>query len=130
MQAFIEEAKLFNCGFFAYSKEPDTAAANMKNQVHYKTKERRVKKMYEKQSAVAQSILLSYVGKTLRVLCEGIDYERGQFYGRPYFFAPDIDGKVYFNANEAAEGEEYDVEIVSACFPDLTGRTKDYISRE
>lgn len=126
MQAFIEEAKLFNCGFFAYSKEPDTAAANMKNQVHYKTKERRVKKLYETQSAVAQSILHTFVGKTLRVLCEGIDYERGQFYGRPYFFAPDIDGKVYFNANEAAEGEEYDVEIISASFPDLTGRTKDF----
>ncbi|MDD6995994.1 MAG: 30S ribosomal protein S12 methylthiotransferase RimO [Candidatus Borkfalkiaceae bacterium] len=129
MRAFIKEARLFNCGFFAYSKEPETAAAKMKNQVHYKTKRRRVRQLYETQSAVAQSILLSYVGKTVRVLCEGVDYERGQFFGRPYFFAPEIDGKVYFNANEATEGEEYDVLILSAAFPDLTGRTEDYKRR-
>ena len=85
-----------------------------------------MKKLYETQSAVAQAILYSFVGKTVRVLCEGIDYERGQFFGRPYFFAPEIDGKVYFNANEAAEGEEYDVVIESAAFPDLTGRATDY----
>lgn len=127
MKAFLREAELFNCGFFAYSREPDTAAARMKGQVHHKTKERRMKQLYAEQKAVSQKILSAYVGKKLRVLCEGIDYDRQQFVGRAYFSASEIDGKVYFNAPEATEGEIYEVEIVEADAPDLYGKTEDYL---
>ena len=126
MQAFIQEAKLNNCGFFAYSKEPDTAAARMKPQIHHATKARRVKALYALQEKVSAKILSSFVGERIWVLCDGIDYDKNCFVGRTYFQAPDIDGKVYFHAGEAMQGEWYEVIIERTDSYDLYGRTDDY----
>ena len=128
MQAFLEDARLTNCGFFAYSKEPDTAAFRMKPQVHPATKRRRVKALYSLQEKISKEILSAYIGKNIEVLCDGIDYEKGCFVGRAAFQAPDIDGKVYFNAAEAMQGEYYSVRIDRADSYDLYGHTDDYES--
>ena len=127
MQAFIQEAKFFNCGFFAYSKEPDTAAARMKGQIHHATKQRRVKALYQTQERISANLLASLIGKEIEVVCDGIDYDKNCFVGRAYFNAPDIDGKVYFHAAEAMQGERYTVQIQSADSYDLYGKTEDYI---
>ncbi|MBQ8447201.1 MAG: 30S ribosomal protein S12 methylthiotransferase RimO [Clostridia bacterium] len=126
MRAFIKQAKLLNCGFFAYSREPDTGAYRMKGQIHHATKKRRVRALYETQQAVSKELLSSFIGKKITVLCDGIDYEKGCFIGRGYFSAPDIDGKVFFHASEAMQGKYYEVEIDSADAYDLYGHTEDY----
>ena len=127
MNAFLKEAKLLNCGFFAYSKEPDTAAYRMKGHLHHATKGRRVKALYQTQQAVSKKLLSEFVGREIEVLCDGIDYEKNCFVGRAYFSAPDIDGKVYFNALEAMQGEPYQVKIEYADAYDLYGKTEDYV---
>ena len=127
MQAFLKEAKFLNCGFFAYSREPDTAAYRLKPQVHAATKRRRVRVLYETQKKISAELLQGYVGKEIEVLCDGIDYEKSCFVGRAYFNAPDIDGKVYFHAAEAMQGETYTVKIESADSYDLYGCTEDYL---
>ncbi len=124
--SFIMEAKLDNCGFFAYSREPDTAAYRLKGQVPYAVKKRRVKKLYELQESVSREKLAKYKGGTVKVLCDGIDYDAGCFVGRAYFQAPDVDGKVYFNAYEANQGEYYEVLIEETDAYDMYGRTEDY----
>lgn len=126
MQDFIKEAKLLNCGFFAYSREPDTGAYRMKPQIHHNTKKRRVRALYEAQAEIARSLLSQYVGKEIEVLCDGIDYDKGCFVGRAYFNAPDIDGKVYFRAAEAMQGKRYRVLIEKNDEYDLFGCTRDY----
>ena len=126
MKDFLRQAKLTNCGFFAYSKEPDTAAARMKPQIHHATKRRRVNALYALQRQISKELLQGFVGKKIEVLCDGIDYEKGCFVGRAYLSAPDIDGKVYFNAAEAAQGERYEVLIQEADAYDLYGKTEDY----
>ena len=126
MLAFVKEAKLFNCGFFAYSKEPDTGAYRLKPQVHHATKKRRVAALYKAQAEVAAELLSSFVGKEIEVLCDGIDYEKGCFVGRAYFSAPDIDGKVYFYAGEAMQGERYMITVDQADSYDVYGHTNDY----
>lgn len=123
---FLRAAQLENCGFFAYSREPETPAYKLKGQVPAAEKNRRVKALYSVQAEVSKGRLARFVGKEIRVLCDGIDYERGCFTGRAYFQAPDVDGKVYFNANFAAQGEYYDVLIEKSDSYDLFGRTKDY----
>ncbi len=123
---FLREAKLFNCGFFAYSREPETAAYNLKGQISYSVKRARVKKLYSVQRDISESILHSFVGKKIKVLCDGIDYENNRFEGRAYFNAPDIDGKVYFNSPQATQGEYYDVIITKNDSYDLFGRTEDF----
>ncbi|MDE7453175.1 MAG: 30S ribosomal protein S12 methylthiotransferase RimO [Clostridia bacterium] len=124
--SFLREAQLDNCGFFAYSREPDTAAYKLKGQIGYAEKRKRVKKLYSVQRQISADKLKKLVGTTLKVLCDGIDYDKNCFVGRAYFSAPDIDGKVYFNANSAMQGEYYDVKIVKSDSYDLYGRTEDY----
>lgn len=126
MKAFLKEARLFNCGFFAYSREPDTGAYRMKPQVHHATKQRRVRELYKTQGQISRETLAGFIGKSVEVLCDGIDYERNCFIGRAYFNAPDIDGKVYFHAGEAMQGERYTVRIEKNDAYDLYGRTDDY----
>ena len=109
--AFLREAKFMNCGCFAYSREPNTSAYKLKGQVHHATKQRRVKELYAVQREISRANLEAFVGKTLNVLCDGIDPERSCFVGRAYFQAPDIDGVVYFTADEAKEGQIYPVSI-------------------
>ncbi len=126
MCRFLEEAKLVNCGFFAYSREPDTPAYKMQGQIPAAVKKRRVKKLYEVQKRISHEFLSSFIGKKIKVMCDGIDYDRDCFVGRAYFSAPDIDGKVYFNAPEAVQGEVYDVLITDCGDYDMFGRTEDY----
>lgn len=123
---FLQTARLSNCGFFAYSREPDTPAYKLKGQVAYSVKRNRVKQLYKIQEDISKELLQKYRGKTLKVLCDGIDYDRNCFVGRAYFQAPDIDGKVYFNAHEAVQGRFYDVRIDDNGSYDLFGATEDY----
>ena len=124
--SFLREAKFENCGFFEYSKEPDTAAYKLKNHIPHAEKKRRVKKLYAVQQEISSIKLHNLIGKKLRVLCDGIDYVKNCFVGRAYFNAPDIDGKVYFNAPDAVQGEYYDVIITDSDCYDLKGKTEDY----
>jgi ribosomal protein S12 methylthiotransferase len=126
MCQFLKEAKLTNCGFFAYSREPDTPAYKLKGQITYAEKKKRVKKLYTVQREVSREFLNGFIGKTIKVLCDGIDYDKNCFVGRTYFNAPDIDGKVYFNAQQAVQGEYYDVIVESCGDYDLFGRTGDF----
>ena len=123
---FLKQAKLDNCGFFAYSREPDTAAYKLKGQINYSVKKSRVKKLYEVQQQISLDRMNEFVGKKLRVLCDGIDYDNNCFIGRAYFQAPDIDGKVYFNAYNAVQGEYINVIVESTDGYDLFGRTEDF----
>ena len=123
---FLKEARLVNCGFFAYSREPDTAAYKLKGQIPATVKNRRVKQLYKIQSEISHRFLSSFIGKTIKVVCDGIDYDRDCFVGRAYFNAPEIDGKVYFNAHNAVQGENLDILITDCDCYDLFGRTEDY----
>ena len=127
MIAFLKQARLANCGFFAYSREPDTGAYKMQPQVHHATKKRRVKALYATQEEISKQTLSGFIGKQIQVVCDGIDYDKNCFVGRAYFQAPDIDGKVYFHAHEAMQGERYSVLIERADSYDLYGKTEDYI---
>ncbi len=126
LKSFLKEARLDNCGFFAYSREPDTAAYRLKGQISSSVKRARVKTLYQVQKQISAAKLKSNIGKTIKVLCDGIDYDKNSFIGRAYFQAPDIDGKVYFNAYSAVQGEYYDVLIEESDSYDLYGRTEDY----
>ncbi len=124
--SFLEEARLDNCGFFAYSKEPDTPSAKLKGQIPYAVKRERVKKLYAVQRGICSDKLSRFIGKKVRVICDGINYDKNCFEGRAYFSAPEIDGKVYFNSANAVQGEYYDVYITEYGDYDLYGKTEDF----
>lgn len=125
LKRFLKEARLTNCGFFAYSREPDTPAYRMSGQVHHMTKKRRVRELYETQAEISREFLSGFVGKTIPVLCDGIDYERSCFVGRGYFQAQDIDGNVFFHAPRAETGKIYQVKITRSEEYDLFGEREE-----
>lgn len=124
--SFLKEVKLDNCGFFAYSKEPDTPAYKLKGQITNSVKHKRVKRLYQVQSEISLQKISLFIGKKIRVLCDGINYKKNCFEGRGYFSAPDIDGKVYFNAHNAVQGQYYDIIVTKVDSYDIYGHTEDY----
>lgn len=116
---FLKKARLNNAGFFVYSREEGTPSYKLDGQISEDVKAERVEKLYEVQKDISADILKSFVGKTIKVLTDGIDTVadgegsgHDEFYGRAYFSAPDIDGRVYFTSDsDIAQGEIYDVSI-------------------
>ena len=125
LKDFLKKAELFNAGFFTYSREEGTAAYKLKGQVEENVKLERQKELYELQESIAESNLKKFVGKDLKVLCDGIDYEKQSFYGRAYFSAPDVDGLVYFTSDETInQGKYYVVHVNKTEQLDLYGEVK------
>ena len=119
---FIKKAKLTNAGFFKYSKEEGTAAAKLDGQIKQSVKTARVKKLYAAQRKVVKENGKALLGKIFKVVCEGFDENEMAYYGRAYFNAPDIDGKIFFfSADEVEKGEFYNVKILKADSYDLYG---------
>ena len=121
---FVKEAKLTNCGFFQYSREEGTPAYKLPNQIDEEVKKFRVERLYEVQKEVSLEFTKSKLNQKIKVLCDGIDYDKQCFYGRAYFNAPDIDGKIYFTSDDVVnQGEYYTVLIEQVDEYDLYGRT-------
>ena len=121
---FLKKAKLFNAGFFKYSREKDTPSYLLDGVVPEKIKNDRLKKLYKIQKEISNSILKEYVGKFVAVRVEGYDDYKGLYYGRAYFNAPDIDGQVFFTTeDEVVLGKEFLVKIKKFKDYDLYGET-------
>ncbi len=119
---FLQKAELFNAGFFAYSREEDTPAYKLDGQIQKSVKTKRLKKLYSVQKKVVKKILSEFIGKTVQVTVDGFDNNELAFYGRAYFSAPDIDGKVYFfTAEEIEKGDVVNVKILQNTDYDLYG---------
>lgn len=119
---FLDEYKLERAGVFAYSQEEGTVAGAMPDQIPEEEKERRREILVELQDAVMDEFSQKLVGTTQRVLCCGYDPEHEMFYGRTYMDSPDVDGIVYFYADEPVEeGTFVPVKIENAVSAELFG---------
>ena len=119
---FLSKAKLFNAGFFKYSKEEGTPAYKLDGQIPAKIKNQRLRKLYSLQKKVVKENYKALLGKTIKVVAEGFDDDQLVYFGRAYFNAPDIDGKVYFfSDDEINYGHTYDVKIIKSTGYDLYG---------
>lgn len=125
MLSFIKEAELTNCGFFAYSREKGTAAYKLNGQIPYAVKQRRRRALYRAQNEISRAALGRFKGKTLTVLCDGVDFDRGCFVGRSYLSAPEIDGVVYFTSSFAEQGQLYSVTIDKTDDYDMYGHAEE-----
>ena len=115
----VEEARFDRLGCFAYSQEEDTPAGAMA-QLPEELRRRRAEIVMELQMSAAFDFADRCVGRTLEVLVEG--YEDGQYFGRSYMDAPDIDTKVYFTSEEElTPGSYVPVLITDTCDYDLIG---------
>lgn len=118
---FIEDIKFDKLGVFSYSKEEDTPAYEMKDQIEETVKQERVEKIMDLQKDISESLMKNKVGMIFEVLIEEIA-ETGLYVGRSYMDSPDIDGVVYVHSDYDLEiGGFYDVKINEYMEYDLIG---------
>ena len=87
-------------GAFAYSREEDTKAYNMKNQIPEKIKQERLKDVFEVQKHISLLKNKERVGKIYEVIVEDISPDDNYFICRSMNEAPDVDGRIYLKINE------------------------------
>ena len=111
---FVEEAQLDWCGFFSYSREDGTYAADLDGAVDPRLMSERIAELREMQDDITASRRDTLIGQTLSVLVDtpGV--------GRSHREAPEIDGVIHLDLALAA-GDFAEVEIVDAMGPDLVG---------
>lgn len=123
--SFVNDMKFERLGVFTYSKEENTPAAKMPNQILKKVKLQRQKELMQLQQKIAFKKAQSMIGKCLKVMIEGKLVEEGVFIGRSYMDAPGIDGYVFISTpDELMSGEFVDVLITDAKDYDLVGTTE------
>lgn len=120
---FVKDMKFERLGAFAYSQEEDTPAAKLPQQLSQEIKDERTEQILEIQSEISEQHQNNMIGKHIEVLVEGYDMNNLMYFGRSYADSIDIDGIVYFAAEDEVEtGSFVMVEILDADAYDLTGK--------
>jgi len=121
LKDFIQEQRFDHAGFFTYSKEEDTPAANMDGQVDDDVMQDRYHEIKAVQSLISQEINESLVDQVLEVIVEG-HTEDGISYGRSYRQADDVDDLVYIEDDTTSKvGDIVKVRILQGFTEDLVG---------
>jgi ribosomal protein S12 methylthiotransferase len=120
---FVEMQHFDRLGVFTYSKEEDTPAAKLKPQILAKVKKQRQKELMKLQQAVVFTAARSRIGNTYEVLIEGrVTEEENLYLGRTYMDAPQVDGYLFFHAEEELlSGDMVKVKVTQAKGYDLVG---------
>lgn len=96
---FVNWAKFDRLGAFSYSKEDNTPAEKLTDQIHPMTKKSRLNKIMKLQQEISNEKNKNLIGKEFEVLVESKSFD-GKFYiARSYMDVPEIDGFVYLKNN-------------------------------
>ena len=109
---FVEAAQLDWCGFFSYSREDGTYAADLDGVVDPSLVTERLRELTELQDGITARRRDELIGETVSVLVDDVGI------GRTHREAPEIDGVVHV-CNDLVVGDFHTVEIAGALGPDL-----------
>lgn len=112
MLAFIDEAQLDWCGFFTYSKEDGTYAADLDGVVPAGLMGERVAELRDMQDGITAARRDALIGERLTVLVDGVGEARS------HREAPEIDGIIQV-PDDLDVGAFYEVTISDSDGPDL-----------
>jgi ribosomal protein S12 methylthiotransferase len=110
--SFVEQAQLDWCGFFSYSREDGTYAADLDGAVDKQLMNERLAELRELQDQITSSGRDALIGETLQVLVDAPGIARS------HREAPEIDGVIHVGQTVEV-GSFADVKIVDALGPDL-----------
>jgi ribosomal protein S12 methylthiotransferase len=114
--AFVDEAQLDWCGFFAYSREDGTYAADLDGAVPRPLMDERLAELRERQDAITAARRDDLIGSVVEVLIDAPGVARG------HREAPEIDGIVTV-PTDLVVGAILPVRITGAEGPDLYGES-------
>ena len=120
LKNFLKEYRLEKVGVFKYSREEETPAAIMENQVLEEIKDIRENEIMLIQKEISQEINELKINNIYDILVEG--YNGEYYYGRNYEMVPEIDGNVFFKSNEEiSKGTIIKIKISDCTEYDLIG---------
>ena len=119
---FIDECEFDRLGVFTYSREEDTVAAQMPDQIDEEIKEKYRDELMQLQQEISADRSAAMIGRIVRVMIEGFIPEDNTYVGRSYKDAPNVDGLVFIECDrELMSGEFIDVKITDSAEYDLIG---------
>ena len=98
--AFIDAAQLDWAGFFAFSREEGTAAADLDGAVAPEVMRERLAELHDAQEPITGAARAALIGATVDVLVDRVD--GAEITGRTYREAPEIDGLVHLDVEPRA----------------------------
>jgi tRNA A37 methylthiotransferase MiaB len=117
LAGFLTEARLDWAGFFPYSAEQGTPAADLEPRLDQREVGERLRYLQSVQDDITNSANLDQVGRHHMVLID--QQEEGVAVARSYRQAPEIDGVI--TVDRGTPGEWVEVEIKAALGADLEG---------
>ena len=124
---FVEEVRFNKMGAFEFSKEKNTYAYSLPNQVPARTKKQRKNKLMKLQQKISLEVNKDFVGKTMPCIIEAVSSQevqdgKIQVIARSYADAPEVDGLVYINTDKnPVPGDIEQVKITGCDEYDLFG---------
>lgn len=126
---FVDNMEFDRLGVFTYSKEEDTPAALMDDQIEEELKEERRGEIMELQQAIAFEKADAMLGKTVLAMIEGRIAGEDAYIARTYMDAPNVDGYLFINTTkELMTGDFAYVRITGSNEYDLIGELEDEFS--
>jgi ribosomal protein S12 methylthiotransferase len=116
---FLAAVELDWAGFFPFSREEGTPAAEMDGAVSDGLMQERLRECADVQDPITQAARDALVGTDIDVLVDGVDDDTDEPVGRSHREAPEIDGVVRISGAFARPGARVRARVTSACGPDL-----------
>jgi len=117
--AFLAAAALDWAGFFPFSPEDGTPAADMPDAVPASVVGEWLRECEAVQEPITRAARDALVGRELEVLVDGTDPDTGGLVGRTAREAPEIDGVVHLDADWARPGARVTAHVTDALGTDL-----------
>lgn len=119
---FVNEMEFDRLGVFTYSREENTPAAVMPNQIDEEVKEARRDEIMELQQAIAFEKAEDMVGQVLWCMIEGKVADEDVYVGRTYKDAPNVDGYIFVQTSATLmTGDFVKVQVTDSNEYDLIG---------
>jgi tRNA-2-methylthio-N6-dimethylallyladenosine synthase len=122
MQTFnlVKQADFSTSFTFVYSRRKGTKADLMEDQISEEVKKDRIMRLVELQNTLTRESAAPYLGKTIEILCEDFDKEKGLYLGRDEY------GKMgYFKSDKNLIGEFVNLKITQTAGVSLLGEIID-----
>lgn len=126
LMEFVKQTRFDRLGVFTYSREEDTPAALMPDQVPEKVKKKRQAQLMQLQQDIAFEAAKRMTGTVVTAMIEGKVADDDVYVARTYKDAPDVDGYLFVNADRnLMSGDFVQVKITASHEYDLIGDMED-----
>ncbi|MBN1155446.1 30S ribosomal protein S12 methylthiotransferase RimO [candidate division KSB1 bacterium] len=124
LRDFLADMRFERLGVFKYSREEDTPAADLDDQVPEHVKDERVEELMYLQESISLENNQRLIGRVLEVVIDEFDPEENRYIGRTQWDCPEIDNRVIVKGDTTV-GSYINIEVQEAMEYDIVGSPVD-----